>query len=347
MISVSTYINNKKMNIVFRVDAHVDIALGHLSRCLSLGQSLNELGCQVSFVVFDNNEAEKRLRQAKFSFDLSPYKINESGDCEHFISICKDNSFDLMLVDSYSLDNRFFEQARKAAPVLAYIDDLGHDYKADIVINSSCRAVDSDYQAKLKILGSDYVILDKSYWVEPVRDNQKAETLLITFGGIDHYDLSSRLLPIVEKIDENIKVNMVIGPYYENRDKIVASVSRSKLDVEIIEGLASLYSVIQRSDVAVTAGGITAYELAASAIPCVGIALWDCQNDNVNFLSSKNTLIPLYYSDSAEFDAHLSSSLELLLTNNALRETMSKEGRRLIDGKGALKICETILERYG
>ncbi len=335
------------MNIVFRVDAHVDIALGHLSRCLSLAQSLNDLSCQVHFVVFSNNEAKKRLRRSKFSFDLSPYKINEPGDCEHFVSICKDKNFDLMLVDSYSLDTQFFGQVRKAAPVLAYIDDLGQDYKADIVINSSCRAADSDYQAKMKILGSDYVILDKSYWVEPARDNQKAEALLITFGGIDHYDLSSRLLPIVEKIDENIKVNMVIGPYYENRDNIIAAVSRSKLDVEIIEGLANLYSVIRKSDVAVTAGGITAYELAASATPCVGVALWDCQNDNIGFLSSKKTLIPLYYSDSAEFDAHLSSSLELLLANIASRETMSTEGRRLIDGKGALRIGKTILEQYG
>jgi spore coat polysaccharide biosynthesis predicted glycosyltransferase SpsG len=56
------------MNIVFRVDAHVGIGLGHLSRCPSLAQSLNDLGCQVSFVVFSNKEAEKRLPQARFSF---------------------------------------------------------------------------------------------------------------------------------------------------------------------------------------------------------------------------------------------------------------------------------------
>ena len=325
------------MNIVFRVDAHVDIALGHLSRCLSLAQSLNDLGCQVSFVVFNNKEAEKRLQQGRFSFYLSPYKINESGDCEHFISICKDKKFDLMLVDSYSLDARFFEQVRKAAPFSAYIDDLGQDYKTDIVINSSCRAVDLDYQAKMKILGSDYIILDKSYWVEPIRDDKKPESMLITFGGIDHYDLSSRLLPIIEKIDTNIKVNMVIGPYYENRDNIVAAVSRSKLEVKIIEGLDNLYPVVRKSDVAVTAGGVTAYELAASATPCLGIAVWGCQNDNIDFLSSKNTLIPLYYSKSAEFEIQLAASVELLLDDIALRETMSREDRRLIGGKGAYK----------
>ena len=130
---------------------------------------------------------------------------------------------------------------------------------------------------------------------------------------------------------------MVIGPYYENRDNIVAAVSRSKLEVKIIEGLDNLYPVVRKSDVAVTAGGVTAYELAASAIPCLGIAVWDCQNDTIDFLSSKKTLIPVCYSENAEFEIQLAASVELLLDDIALRETMSREDRRLIGGKGAYK----------
>lgn len=335
------------MNIVIRVDAHADIALGHLSRCLSLAQSLSELGCQIQFVVFDNKEAESWLLQSNFSFDLSPYKINTLGDYDHFFSLCERRKFDLLLVDSYDLDARYLAQLQKAVPVLAYIDDLGQVYEADIVINPSCQALDIVYQANTEILGSNYVILEKSYWTEPVKSGQRADTLMITFGGIDHYDLSARLLPMIEEVNEKIKVNMVIGPYYENKDSVVAAASGSKLDVKIIEGLSNLYSVIQESDVAITAGGNTVYELAASATPCVGIAVWDCQNENINFLSSKNTLIPLYYSEDSGFDAQLSSSVEVLLNNEALRKNMSREGRRLIDGKGALRIGKTILEQYG
>ena len=64
-------------------------------------------------------------------------------------------------------------------------------------------------------------------------------------------------MPILEKIKDNIEVNLIIGPYYENTDQIKKAASESNLTVNFFEGLTNISSVIMQSDIAISAGGFT------------------------------------------------------------------------------------------
>ena len=164
-------------------------------------------------------------------------------------------------------------------------------------------------------------------------------------GGIDHYNLSSRIIPILQEISLDIEINMVIGPYYENIDLIKIAAKKSRLKVNFLENVTDLSSLIIKSDIALTAGGFTTYELAAMSTPSVGVALWKNQNDNVECLSSKGALIPLYYSKNKSFERELYKSFFRLI-DYSLLETMSKKARIAVDGNGANRISQEITKYY-
>ena len=45
-----------------------------------------------------------------------------------------------MIVDSYMVSEKYFDEINELFPVTVYLDDLGLDFNVDMVVNSSCKA---------------------------------------------------------------------------------------------------------------------------------------------------------------------------------------------------------------
>jgi len=337
------------MKILVRVDAYPDIALGHLNRCVNLGISLRECGHSVTFLSYNDSATQEILSKTRFEYKLIPFKINDKqSKCEELSQLeVLSDSIDLLLVDSYNVDNDYFDFLNQCFPMIAYLDDLGLDFNVDLVINPSCKVTESDYKAKKALCGMQYVILGGEYRVGRVMAlNTKKCSILVTMGGIDHYDLSSRVIPILEKISLEIEVNIVIGPYYENTKSIKTAAKKSRLTINMFENVSNIIPIILESDIALTAGGFTAYELAAMSTPSIGVALWENQYSNIECLSNKDALIPLYYSQGQGFDQELTKALSMLVNDNNLLMNMSEKARNAVDGNGANRISKEITKRY-
>jgi len=117
------------------------------------------------------------------------------------------------------------------------------------------------------------------------------------------------------------------------------AIEQSNLNVEVFEGLTNIYPVICMSDIAISAGGTSVYELAATSTPMIGISLWENQKSNIDCLASNRALLPLYYSTKKEFNNELYNSIKELINNSMLRMRMAKSGRRYIDGQGVRRIA--------
>ena len=337
------------MKILVRVDAYPDIALGHLNRCVNLGISLRECGHSVTFLSYNDSATQEILSRTGFEYKLIPFKINDKQNKHEELSQLEvlSDSIDLLLVDSYNVDKGYFDFLNKCFPVIVYLDDLGLDFNVDLVINPSCKVTESDYKAKRVLCGMQYVILGGEYRVGRVMAlNTKKCSILVTMGGIDHYDLSSRVIPILEKISLEIEVNIVIGPYYENTKSIKTAAKKSRLTINMFENVSNIIPIILESDIALTAGGFTTYELAAMSTPSVGLALWENQYNNIECLSNQDALIPLYYSKGEGFDKELSKALSSLINDENLVMSMSKNARNAVDGNGANRISQEITKCY-
>jgi len=337
------------MKVLIRVDAYPKIALGHLNRCINLGENLLEFGHDIIFICYEDSATKAVLIKTGFDFQLIPFKINDASNQDKELVFLRDisDSVDLFLVDSYNVDSGYFKHLNKFFSSMVYLDDLGLDFDVDMVINPSCIVKENDYIAKDVLCGMEYVILGNEYRAGRIESlNTENHSILVTMGGIDHYDLSSRVIPILEEISLSIQVNMIIGPYYENIESIKTAVKNSSLEVNIFENASNLRALILKSNLALTAGGFTTYELAAMSTPSIGIALWDNQKNNVTCLSSQGALIPLYYTDSLEFVQQLKKVLVDLINNSNLRKRISTKARIAVDGYGANRIAKEITDRY-
>jgi len=129
------------MKILVRVDAYPDIALGHLNRCVNLGISLRECGHSVTFLSYNDSATQEILSRTGFEYKLIPFKINDKQSKREELSQLEalSDSIDLLLVDSYNVDNDYFDFLNQCFPMIAYLDDLGLDFNVDLVINPSCK----------------------------------------------------------------------------------------------------------------------------------------------------------------------------------------------------------------
>ena len=70
------------MNILVRVDAYAEIALGHLSRCIELGKALSKLNNKVVFLTYEDCASKPKLDEFGLDYKLIPYKINDVEDID-------------------------------------------------------------------------------------------------------------------------------------------------------------------------------------------------------------------------------------------------------------------------
>jgi UDP-2,4-diacetamido-2,4,6-trideoxy-beta-L-altropyranose hydrolase len=337
------------MKILVRVDAYPDIALGHLNRCVNLGISLRECGHSVTFLSYNDSATQEILSKTRFEYKLIPFKINDKQSKHKELSQLEalSDSIDLLLVDSYNVDKDYFDFLNKCFPVIVYLDDLGLDFDVDMVINPSCRVMESDYKAQKVLCGIQYVILGDGYvkYREEKYGNQ-CDSILVTMGGIDHYNISVQSISILEEIAPDIEINMVIGPYYDNVNLIESAAKNSKLKINLFKGVTNIIPIISKSDIALSAGGFTLYELASTSTPSIGISLWENQESNVRCLSNGGFLLPVYYSNN-KFMSRLKESLSLIIDDKEVRVRMSQLGRKLVDGKGVERISKEITTNFG
>jgi spore coat polysaccharide biosynthesis predicted glycosyltransferase SpsG len=180
------------------------------------------------------------------------------------------------------------------------------------------------------------------YWhLEPAPPRDPPRQIAVTFGGIDHYDLSSRVLGLLRDSGDRLTVEIVVGPYYENRASIEAAARASKHEVRLRSGLQSLHEIFAACDLAVSAGGIALYELAALGRPTIGIQLWPNQRGNVEGLAAAGALVPLVYADG--FDAALRAALLSLLTDGARRQALYECARRTVDTAGTERAAAALV----
>jgi len=333
---------NKK--ILFRVDAHKEIALGHLKRCISLGRALEQIGIKPVYATAADDAAINLLNNEVIEYIILSTRVAKGNDIENTLCAASKLNIQKIIIDSYDVNNNYFRLLRKKGIEVAYIDDLGKtDLPCDLIVNGIHSSCNLNYTAKQSLKGIEYLILAKEYWSPPQKKIGKVDSILVTMGGIDHYDISSKIIDLCEEIAGDFELKIIVGPYYDNVLKIKRAQNNAKRNIELVYNPPSLFSTMSKCDMAISAGGFTLYELSTIGLPTIGIALWPHQEINVDFLSDKGLICPLYFKNGSTFSKDLSYSIDGLLKNMDHRIHMSQKGQSLFDGMGAVRAAQKIL----
>ena len=100
------------------------------------------------------------------------------------------------------------------------------------------------------------------------------------------------------------------------------------------------------SDIAISAGGQTLYELARMGVPTIAVPVVENQMGNIK-AAKKSSLIE--YAGWWEEPNILDRLVECIdnLRDRSRREGISVKAQELVDGQGALRVSESVLQKAG
>jgi len=327
--------------LLIRVDANPEIALGHLKRCLALAKALVERGVGVLMACSPDAGGDRLLVSSGVPWRHVSARLGAPGDIAQTAAMAAQTGARTVLLDSYVAQAATIEALRSAGLRVAYIDDLGQvDLPCDLVLNGLPGAENLEYRCPEKLIGKECLILAPEYWGGCGEDSERCG-LLVTMGGVDHYDYSCRTLEMLDALGVDIDVTVIIGPYYENIGAIRAAAAVFGGRVRLVHSPDSLHPFMCGATAAVSAGGMTLYELATVGVPTVGIALWENQFANVRELGSMGIIEAVWHGRETTRN-DFSGALCVVLRDEERRAEMRRRGREHFDGRGALRVADKI-----
>jgi UDP-2,4-diacetamido-2,4,6-trideoxy-beta-L-altropyranose hydrolase len=328
--------------VSIRADCNAEIGYGHVMRCLTVARALSRNGAaRTRFLMTHNSDAEF-VETA--GFEVLEILSGETDIEEILIHASPEDG--PLLLDSYAFNAGYLKMLRQTGYRVAIFDDGNRLdlYQCDMVVDSAPEAASLAYHGLPETrfcLGSDYFPLHPEFRKNsrPKAVLEAPKTVVVTFGGSDHDDVTLRVLDAMAGIDGDFDIITILGPAYSGQAEDAAG---NDSRVRLCRNVTNMSALLSSSDVAVSGGGNTASELAFLGVPMVLLALSPDQAPVAEALSNADAAIYLGFHDRVE-DAAIAETLRTLIGDPAQRQKMSRAGPGLIDGKGAERIADAIL----
>jgi len=284
-----------------------------------------------------------------------------------------------ILVDSYYVTEKYLAALKKRITTI-YMDDIyAFSYSVDMLINYNIYGEEMGYEkdaafADTKLLlGANYVPLREEFSagagyvqsrkelsaetenVTPAEDrlHQTAEQgrtadggILITTGGSDSFNLAGQLLMEAMKYDalKEKEYHVVSGSLNPHIGELQALAKKHE-NIHIHCNVTNMAELMAESEVALSAGGSTLYELCAMGVPVIAFSFAENQERLVQTFVKRDIAQygGNYRTDGNKMIQNTIAGLETLLEDKNLRTEYRKKARTLVDGKGAERIAEALL----
>jgi UDP-2,4-diacetamido-2,4,6-trideoxy-beta-L-altropyranose hydrolase len=358
-------------SIGIRADAGKSIGMGHLIRCLSLAKELYANNFKIYFII--KNKLSKKIIDNKFEtieltcddrelnnneYDYGS-RENLQEEYNQIDKIIKQYNLDILLIDSYNVNKDFLYNLQKNIKCLIYIDDVNKfKYPVDIIINGNITGTyytyDKYFHNTLLLLGTKYnMIRDEFKDIKYKEPNRTINTVMITSGGSDPLNISKKVIRLLldDKQLCNLEIKVVVNKSFIHLDELV-QIREEYSNVSLVTNIKdsiinnkmdylSMKEIMTSSDIAISSGGSTLYELCSCSIPTAAYILADNQEFIVNKLSSNNYIKSIGWYNRLE--EKINSIKNLIMTYND-REALALKGKQLVDGKGTERIVKQIIE---
>jgi len=326
------------MNVFIITEGGKDIGFGHITRCLSLYQAFEERGIKPKFIINGDNDSEYLLKNINFQM------FNWLDEKNKLFEMVKDA--DISIIDSYLADISFYNTLSDLVKIPVYIDDNKRlDYPKGIVLNGNIHAETLNYPKKdgiTYLLGTKYTPLRKEFWEVPEKKiKENIESIMVTFGGDDAKNMTPKILKLLNEKYSELNKNVIIGRAFQDIDEIKKYADKNT-NLIYYPDAEKMKEVMLNSDIAISAGGQTLYELASVGVPTIGVCIIENQLGNVKGWEKIGFL---EYAGWYNEESFLQRMCKLFkkLEDKIIRESKSKIARYHLDGKGSIRIVNKLL----
>ena len=244
--------------------------MGHLFRAINLITTLKEKKIAYVLLVNEDESALRILQENGIEPMLVDLWDTESDWEEKLIA---EKQITVWLNDRLDTGEETATHVKAAGIPLFTIDDMGAGAAyAEGNFASLIFEETEKVPGKRVYAGSDYLILNPEIG-EHRRERNKIENILVTLGGSDTYGVTLRVIAFLKKWQQeeaDKKITILLGPGAAIRGEVEEAIKDT--DFALVSGVPSLIAYFEKFDLAITGGGVTALEAAASGLPCLIVA---------------------------------------------------------------------------
>jgi spore coat polysaccharide biosynthesis predicted glycosyltransferase SpsG len=165
---------------------------------------------------------------------------------------------------------------------------------------------------------------------------------MITFGGADICNLTSKVLKLLVDAYPQLNKKVVIGKGFRNTSEIEA-IKDHNTELIYHPNAAEMKNVMLESDVTISACGQTLYELARIGVPTIGICMVENQLQNTEGWRKSGFLEYVGWHNDENLLNNLLEAINKLMPYTE-RFRRNKIGRKYVDGKGAFRIAKVFVK---
>jgi UDP-2,4-diacetamido-2,4,6-trideoxy-beta-L-altropyranose hydrolase len=352
--------------VVIRVDASVEMGMGHLMRCMSIANALKDDGTEVFFLLRSHAVALVGLIEAnghKVRLLPDPPHCNaDAADTGHarwlpttwqqdaeqtLEAIGEIGTSDWLIVDHYALDARWERVQSQRVPRILAIDDLAdRPHDCDILLDQNFVAdLETRYQGRVpakcrELLGPRYALLRREFAEERksmTGRSGEVHRILVCYGGSDPANETAKALKAIKSLSHNsLAVDVVIGrsnPHAELISRLCPELPQAKLHLDV----HNMAELLRRADLALGAGGGMSWERCCLGLPTIAV---DIAANQIGALTGLAKIGALMYLGSAAsvIQEEITGAIQSFLNDQARTRQMSEIALKLVDGEGSHRV---------
>lgn len=351
--------------IGIRADGNNQIGIGHIMRCMTIAEALQNMGEEVMFLIADRS-CEELIKSRGFDVCILETAFdNMDSEFALLEDVLKRAKINCVLVDSYYATQEYLKNLRKKV-FTVYLDDMdAYNYPVDVLINYNVFAEASDYPYGVKytdgrqdmlqmksgvpvvLAGPGYAPVRREFLHRQDIKKEEVKNILLSLGGSDAYNLSYK---IAEKLlsATNACLKIVCGPFNLHKDTLYELAQKNNR-VRVYENVKEMWKLMENCELAVSAAGSTMCELAVSGVPAVTFSFVENQRRIAMAFAQKQAAVSIghYVPDEEEiFLEKAAAEVDKLCKNADKRIQLAGRAREMVDGRGAERIAGAILDVY-
>jgi len=337
--------------LLIRADATLAIGTGHVMRCLALAQAWQERGGVASLATAELPRAlVSRLTAEKLLIQRIVAAPGGPEDAQETITHAQKIGAAWIVVDGDHFGSGFLERICGSSFRVLVMDDFaGRDsYPVDLVVNPNLDEDEECYRRRgtnAKIcMGPSYILLRREFRLMSAERELPpvAHRVLVTMGGSDPDHLTNRIVAAIAE-SPDMEVTAVAGAAFDQLAELEALRGNR---VRVVANADDMSALMQQSDLAIIAAGGTLWELLSAGCAVLSYSRNLVQTCVIETLSKRGIAVNL--GETGAFDAaQLVSRVHTLAASREARERMATLGKRLVDGLGAPRVVEAMLQLGG
>jgi UDP-2,4-diacetamido-2,4,6-trideoxy-beta-L-altropyranose hydrolase len=337
---------------LFRIDVSPSTGTGHLRRCLTLAQELKEQGAEVFFACrLESFDIEKYMAHIASGWEEYDWSLTPEEDARKVIQVYRKYHANSVIIDHYRADETYQKTLYESGIKWLQFDGAArYPIWAEWLLNMSPAASEELYE-KLKprketrlLLGPRYALLRKEFQQWPLLGNKggPVRRILLTFGGGDDRGATLFCLEATQSLGEHVERVVLLSSSNPKKEDIVRWCKESRANIKIVMDAEETAPYMASADLAITAGGMTVFEMAVLGIPVLIMQIADNQVPITRAWQQCGYGVDMGHLDRLHPE-DLQHEIMSLMQDTARREAMSATGKAMVDGLGAQRVAQALL----